>query len=115
MIGGVLGPEGLMCVRCTRLDQLTDPHPYDRSPPKSSALFIAIIVQIPLVQIFTIVSIRCAVSTIRLRFPCTQILGLFVLAIDWPLPFLSQTVFSRSPIFKMALHFVLGFLSRESS
>jgi len=74
MIGAELGPAGLI-------------------PPKSSALFIAIIVDLPILQVLTI------------------LLALAILAIEWPLPFLQKTIVNRSFIIKMTMHFVLGFMS----
>lgn len=70
-------------------------HPYSVVPnrtncraPKSAAIFITVIVKIPLLQIFA------------------MILGVTIIALEWPLPFLKNTVFYRSiplrPVLLMA-------------
>jgi len=74
MIGGTLGPNGLIA-------------------PPSSTIFITLIVKMPVLQIFAIIS------------------ALLILASGWPVPLLKRTFLHRSFVFKIALHVWAGFIA----
>ena len=58
-------------------------------PPNSAALFVTIIIKVPILQIFT------------------MLMGFTLLALEWPLPLLKGTMFHRSlvlrPVFLLML------------
>ena len=61
-IGGRLGPAGIMCVRLCSVYGIWQGQ-RSHSPPPSSALFMAIIVKAPVVQIVNIVCRRDMIQT----------------------------------------------------
>ncbi|WWC65999.1 uncharacterized protein I303_108621 [Kwoniella dejecticola CBS 10117] len=73
MIGGTLGPAGLI-------------------PEKNTQPLVNLVVNIPLLQIFTL------------------LLSIFTLVLELPLPFVVGTAVHRSIILRVVLYFITGFI-----
>ncbi|KAK4687385.1 hypothetical protein P7C73_g2743, partial [Tremellales sp. Uapishka_1] len=89
MIGGTLGPAGIMFVGpvsfIAALPMVKKLRPLS-SPGSNSTIFVDLIVKIPLLQIFTLLH------------------GIIALALEYPLPFIKGTSVHRSFLFRVVFY-----------
>ena len=93
MIGGKLSATGIMLVNLESSTSILN----QSRPPPSAALFEDIIVKAPILQIVNVV------------------LALFMLSLEWPLPFYRGTVLHRSLILRLVLLIFMAFTNSQSA